>query len=121
MKILNVGALEVLFIVLLAFILLGPKRAVETAGNLGRWLKKFTKSQFWKDLVATSKDIQEFPRKVMDEVELQETLEELERSSSQVNSILRSSEPIVVDDVGQMDKDDREHKLTSGLSGKEDS
>jgi Sec-independent protein translocase protein TatA len=74
-KIFNLGLLEIVFIVLLAFIVLGPEKAVEEAGNLGRWVRKIIKSPFWRDLVSTSRDIQDIPRKIMDDAEIQKTLE----------------------------------------------
>jgi Sec-independent protein translocase protein TatA len=91
MQIFNLGLLEIVFIVLLAFIVLGPQKAVEEAGNLGRWIRKIVKSPFWRDLISTSKDIKDIPRKIMDDVEIQKTLEDIDRSakinfSSSVNT-----------------------------------
>ncbi len=86
MKFLNVGVLEFVFILLLAFIVLGPKQAVKTAGEIGHWVKKLVSSPFWRDLVSTSKQIQELPRKLMDDAEIQDTLQELERSTNTINS-----------------------------------
>lgn len=78
MKILNVGALEILFIILLALIVLGPKKTVKALGDLGTWLKKIKESQIWQDLLNTSREIQELPKKMMDETELKKTLAEIE-------------------------------------------
>ena len=69
MKILNVGALEILFIVLLALIILGPKNAVKALGDIGTWLRKLKDSQIWQDFLSTSREIQEIPKKMMDEAE----------------------------------------------------
>lgn len=82
MKLFNVGALEFLFILLLALIILGPRKAVETAGKVGRLVKQLFSSQFWQDLQATSKEIQDLPKKMMDEAEIQKTVEELDRSEA---------------------------------------
>jgi Sec-independent protein translocase protein TatA len=87
MKFLNVGVLELLFILLLAFIVLGPKKAIKSAGDVGRWMRDATRSQFWKELVATSREIQDLPRKVMDEVEIQKVLDDLDRSTREVNAL----------------------------------
>jgi len=93
MKFLNVGVLEFVFILLLAFIVLGPKQAVKTAGEVGRWVKKLVSSSFWRELVSTSKQIQELPRKLMDEAEIQDTLKDLERATSTINSDLNPYPP----------------------------
>jgi len=81
MKILNVGALEILFIVLLALIILGPKNAVKALGDVGTWLRKLRDSQIWQDFLTTSKEIRDFPKKMMDEVEIKKTLDEINTSS----------------------------------------
>ncbi len=91
MEIFNVGALEFFFILLLAFLVLGPKKTVEVAGEVGRWIKEFVKSPIWRDIVNTSRDIKDMPRKIMDDVEIQKTLEEIERSTRVVNEELHRS------------------------------
>ena len=82
MQIFNISLLEFVFIILLAFIVLGPEKGVEAAGNLGRWIRKVVKSPFWRELVSTSKDIKDIPRKIMDDAEIQKTLNDIERSST---------------------------------------
>lgn len=91
MEIFNIGILEFLFLLLLAFIILGPKKAVELAGEVGRWVKDFIKSPFWKEIVNTSKDIKDIPRKLMDDAEIQHTIEDLERTTREVNEQLQQS------------------------------
>lgn len=93
MEIFNIGALEFLFILLLAFIILGPKKAVELARKVGQWVRDFVKSPFWKDIVSTSKDIKDIPRKIMDDVEIQNTIDEIERSTKEVNESLKGTTP----------------------------
>jgi sec-independent protein translocase protein TatB len=97
MKFLNVGALEFALILLLAFIVLGPKQAVKVAGDVGRWVKKLISSQFWRDLVATSKQIQDLPQKMMDEAEIQKTIEDLERSTNTINTSLTTNQTEIED------------------------
>jgi len=101
MEIFNVGALEFFFILLLAFLVLGPKKTVELAGEVGRWIKEFVKSPIWRDIVHTSRDIKDMPRKIMDDVEIQKTIEEIERSTKAVNEELHraASKPA---DVGKI-------------------
>ena len=88
MEIFNVGILEFLFILLLAFIILGPKKAVELAGEVGRWVKDFVKSPFWREIVNTSRDIKDIPRKLMDDAEVQRTIDEINRTTTEVNQQL---------------------------------
>jgi len=93
MKIFNVGALEILFIILIALIVLGPKNAVKALGDLGTWLKKIKESQIWQDLLNTSREIQELPKKMMDETEIKKTLEEINRSTGIKNTNNKTEAP----------------------------
>lgn len=87
MRIFNVGLLEIVFIFLLALIVLGPRKAIETAGDIGRWLNKLMKSQFWKELMITSREIQDLPRKIMNESEIQTTIKELNHAKSEIQEM----------------------------------
>jgi len=53
---------------------------VEAAKNLGKTVHKITHSQLWKDVVQTSQKIEEFPRKIMEETELEENLQEIDHT-----------------------------------------
>ncbi len=92
MKILNVGALEFVFILLLILIVLGPKRAIKTAGDLGRWVKDFSRSKLWQELTSTYREIQELPKRMMDEAEIQKAIQELDRAKDEVNQSLKEDD-----------------------------
>jgi len=92
MKLFNVGALEFVFILLLAFIVLGPEKAIKAAGDVARWIKGLTSSQFWKDLVSTSREIQDIPKKLMEETEIQNTIADLDRSFGDAKSALAETQ-----------------------------
>jgi len=93
MKIFNIGVLEIAFILLLGLIVLGPKKAVEMAGDVGRWINKLVRSKFWKDLLITSREIQDLPKKIMNEAEIQRTIEELDRASVEIKEVLDEGAP----------------------------
>lgn len=92
MQIFNVGALELLFILILAFILLGPKRAITTARHVGGWIRNLVKSPIWRDIVRTSSEIRDFPKKMMDDAELQKMIEDLDLSTQEIKDILIQSQ-----------------------------
>ncbi len=91
MKLFNVGSLEFVFILLLAFIVLGPEKAIKAAGDVARWIKGLTSSQFWKDLVSTSREIQDIPKKLMEDAEIQKTIADLDRSTGEIRNTFRES------------------------------
>ena len=76
-KYLNVGPLELVFIVLIALIVLGPDEMIQTGRKIAKAARKFVRSPIWKSLVSTSQEIREIPRKFMREAGLDETMQEL--------------------------------------------
>lgn len=104
MKFLNVGALEFVFILLLILVVLGPRKAVKTAGELGALVKKVTSSKFWKDLVNTSEEIRDLPRKMMDEAELKETISSLDRKVGEVKGIIQNDQAEIRKQVGEVNR-----------------
>jgi Sec-independent protein translocase protein TatA len=80
MELFNVGILEFLFVIVLAFIVLGPKKAIKIAGEVGAWIRDFLNSPMWKDIMKTSRDIRDIPRKITDDAEIQRALKGIDES-----------------------------------------
>lgn len=72
MNILGVGPLEVLFIFLIALIVLGPKDIVKASQTMGRWLRSIVRSDTWRIIRETSREIRNIPTKMMRESGLDE-------------------------------------------------
>jgi Sec-independent protein translocase protein TatA len=81
MEFLNIGVWELLFILLIAFIVLGPRKAIKTAGDVGRWIRDLVNSPIWRDIMSTSREIRDLPKKVMDDEEIRRTIADLDRST----------------------------------------
>lgn len=79
MEILGIGPSELLFIVILALIFLGPKDMQKAGKTIGRWLNNLVKSDGWKAFQQTSREIRNLPTKLMREanLELMETEKDL--------------------------------------------
>ena len=78
MEILGIGASELIFILLIAIIVLGPKDMQKAGKTIGRWLNQFVKSDSWKALQQASKEIRNIPTTLMREANLEE-LKEMDR------------------------------------------
>ncbi len=85
MNILNIGPIELVTILLLAFVILGPKDMIATGRKLGLFVRKVTNSDIWRSMQTTSKKIQEMPEQFMKETGLQDDLEKLETLSRDLN------------------------------------
>ncbi len=80
MKVFNIGIPELVFLGLLALIVLGPERIVKTARSLGIWVRKVTKSPLYQDVVTTSQELRDLPRKIMRESGLEEPINEINKT-----------------------------------------
>lgn len=71
MEILGIGPSELVFIIIIALIVLGPKDMQKAGKNLGRWLNTIVKSDGWKAFQQTSKEIRTLPTKLMREANME--------------------------------------------------
>jgi sec-independent protein translocase protein TatB len=70
MDILGIGPTELVFIILIALILLGPKEMQKTGRTIGRWLRNMTTSEGWRAFRDTSREIRNLPNRLMREANL---------------------------------------------------
>ncbi|NMC78295.1 MAG: hypothetical protein GYA59_02945 [Chloroflexi bacterium] len=81
MEFLNVGPLELFFILLLALIVFGPQDMVKYARRAGRWVNQVMHSPMWKSFMNTTQEIRSLPTKIMREANLEESLEEIRKNT----------------------------------------
>jgi sec-independent protein translocase protein TatB len=89
MEFLGVGPSELLFIIIIALIVLGPKDMQKTGRIIGKWMRKIITSDGWKLFQQTSREIQTLPNRLMREAQLDE-LKDLQKDLKKpldVNSI----------------------------------
>ncbi len=65
----DIGIPEILFILLLMFIIFGPKEMQEMARDLGRWMNRFVKSDTWRTMRSIGHEISTLPTRLMREAE----------------------------------------------------
>jgi Sec-independent protein translocase protein TatA len=70
MELFGIGILEVLLIVLIALIVLGPQDTVRAGRNLGRAVRRFFSSEEWRTLLQASREIRTIPEKLLEETGL---------------------------------------------------
>jgi sec-independent protein translocase protein TatB len=86
MEILGIGPLELIFIILIALIVLGPTDMVKAGRTVGRFMRKIVTSPGWRTFQQASREIRYFPNKLMREAgldELEHDLQEFENKSRQ--------------------------------------
>jgi Sec-independent protein translocase protein TatA len=107
MKFFNLGLPEIIFIVVLALILLGPGNMVKSAREVGAFIRRITRSPYWQEVWATRREINEIPRMLAREANLDETIRDLDRQSRGVQSSLTSSVADLIKEVEEPKKDNR--------------
>lgn len=94
MQLFGIGPLELLLILVIAVIVLGPKGMVTAAREAGKMVRKIIRSPLWREVVDTSNEIRELPRKIVREAGIEQDLEELRKSTrGTINEIERSHLP----------------------------
>jgi sec-independent protein translocase protein TatB len=71
MELFGVGASELIFILIIAIIVLGPKDMQRAGRTIGRWLNQLVRSDSWKVFQKTSAEIRNLPRNLMREANLE--------------------------------------------------
>jgi len=115
MEIFNIGPMELIVFLILAFLLLGPKDMILTAYKIGEQIRKFVRSPVWREILRSAQDIRELPTKLMDETGLKEELEAIKKDTQdtvkEVNSTMN-------DAIGDMRVPEAEHiRLETGPVG----
>lgn len=81
MEILGIGAPELIFILIIAIIVLGPKDMQKAGRTIGRWLNQLIRSDSWKVFQKTSTELRNLPRNLMREANME--VAEMERDLRQ--------------------------------------
>lgn len=70
MEILGIGLQELVFVLIIAIIVLGPKDMQKAGRTIGRWLNQFVRSDGWRALQRASQEIKRIPTTLMREANL---------------------------------------------------
>jgi sec-independent protein translocase protein TatB len=81
MEFLGVGASELIFIVIIALIVLGPKDMQKAGKTIGKWLRTIVTSDGWKAFQQTSREIRTLPNRLM-----REANEEVNKIGKDINA-----------------------------------
>jgi sec-independent protein translocase protein TatB len=81
MEVLGIGPSELVFVVIIALIVLGPKDMQKAGRSIGKWLRQVVTSDGWKLFQQTSREIQTLPNRLMREA----AVEDLKNATGQVS------------------------------------
>lgn len=83
MDILGIGPLELIFILIIALIVLGPKDMVKTGRTLGKFLRQVVTSGTWRAVSRTSSELRTLPNRLIREAGLEEDFKEIKNATEQ--------------------------------------
>jgi sec-independent protein translocase protein TatB len=109
MEILGIGPSELVFIVIIAIIVLGPRDMQKAGRSIGKWLRNVVTSDGWKLFQQTSREIQTLPNRLMREAaldELRQTQQDLKQPLSLDSQANSGSPP---EEAGQGDEAQPSH------------
>ncbi len=95
MEILGIGPLELLFILLIALIILGPGDMVKAGRTLGRLMRKVVTSSEWHTIQKASRELRYLPNRLMREAnmeDLSKELSDLNKLGNQIGADIKKTE-----------------------------
>jgi Sec-independent protein translocase protein TatA len=107
MEILGVGAPELIFIVIIVILILGPKDMEKAGLTIGRWLNKLIRSDSWFLFQKTSHELRNLPTNLMraanNEIARteQDIRKELDAQFLRTHASPATSEPVIIDTPSQ--------------------
>ncbi len=87
MEILGVGVPEMMFIVLIALILLGPKDMIAAGRTIGRVLRQILTSPTWQAMRRTGEELQQLPTKLVREAGLDDLQKEVQSVTNSIKPL----------------------------------
>jgi sec-independent protein translocase protein TatB len=89
MEFLGVGPSELVFIVIIALIVLGPKDMQKAGKTLGKWMRSIVTSDGWKMFQQTSRELKTLPNRLM-----RDANEELNQIGNELNNATNLTDSI---------------------------
>ena len=87
MEIFGVGILEVVLILVIAVIVLGPEGMVKSAQSIGKFMRKVIKSPIWAQLMDTQRELRDMPTRLVREAGLEEDIKELKKTQQELRNV----------------------------------
>jgi sec-independent protein translocase protein TatB len=85
MDFLGIGPLELVLILIIALIVLGPNDMVKTGRTIGKFLRQIITSPTWRTVTRTTNELRTLPNKLIREAGLEEQTQELRNLTKNAN------------------------------------
>lgn len=98
MDLLGIGASELLLILLIVILVIGPRDIGKTARSIGRFLNRLYKSEEWRTLLEASRTLRTLPNRLAREAQLEE-LKEIEESLKEAKNEIEKAQKDLQEDL----------------------
>lgn len=99
MEILGVGPMELILILIIALIVLGPNDMVKAGKTLGRWMRRVVTSPQWAAITQIWSGMRTLPNRLMREAGLEDQINDLRQTQDelrqQVNEVMKIKAPLL--------------------------
>lgn len=121
MSFFGIGPMELIFILIIMILVLGPKNMVISAQKLGVTLRKIVKSPLWATVMDTSREIREIPTRLIREAGIEEDLKNIKSTTDSLKNVGNFSVPIdpVSVNLTQKDSQQKTNKILPEQPGEE--
>jgi Sec-independent protein translocase protein TatA len=75
MNIFGIGPLEIIFVLIIGILVLGPEGMIEAGRKLGKLMRSIIHSSWWQNVRQGVNEIQHLPQRLIREAELEELIE----------------------------------------------
>ena len=87
MNIFGIGPLEIIFVLIIGILFLGPEGMIEAGHKLGKFMSSTIRSPWWQNVRRGVNEIQHLPQRLMREAELEELNEIKKLTKDSLSSI----------------------------------
>lgn len=121
MSFFGIGPMELIFILIIMILVLGPKNMVVTAQKLGLTLRKIVKSPMWATVMDTSREIREIPTRLIRDAGIEEDLKNIKSTTNSLKNVGNFSVPIdpISVNLTQTDSKEKTNKILPDQPAKE--
>ena len=87
MELFGFGLPEIILIVLLALVIMGPRDMTDSARKLARWLYRLFQSPQWREFIGAAREAREMPKQIIREVGLEEDIKMLRQAGQEMRGL----------------------------------
>ncbi len=84
----NIGIPELILVLTIMLVFLGPDKLRESSRNFARFIRKVVRSETWRNFSVMYHEMKHYPEEIMKEVNLEETMKELNEINARTQAEL---------------------------------